>query len=197
MTYVFHDLSHIILAYLDDLTAQSKKQTHHLDDLRIVFQQCCQYNICLNPLKCVFFVTIGFLLRFIVSQHGISMDPLKVQAITKIPPPRNLHQLQSLQGKNNFLRCFVLDYTTHTHGFLHLLCHDIPFHWDEHAQRIFDDLKVALSNAPLISPLDYDCDYILYLSTSSVSVAGVIVQLGDDGREHFITTSVKIFQNHH
>jgi hypothetical protein len=25
MTYVFHDLAHIILAYLDDLTSQSKK----------------------------------------------------------------------------------------------------------------------------------------------------------------------------
>jgi hypothetical protein len=38
MTYVFHDLSRIILAYLDDLTARSKKKTQHLDDLHIVFQ---------------------------------------------------------------------------------------------------------------------------------------------------------------
>jgi hypothetical protein len=62
------------------------------------------------------------------------MDPLKVQAITKIPPPRNLRQLQSLQGKANFLRRFVPDYAIHAHGFLRLLRHDIPFHWDEHAQ---------------------------------------------------------------
>jgi hypothetical protein len=33
MTYIFHDLAHIILAYLDDLTARSKKHTQHLDDL--------------------------------------------------------------------------------------------------------------------------------------------------------------------
>jgi hypothetical protein len=33
MTYIFHDLAHIILAYLDDLTARSKKRTQHLDDL--------------------------------------------------------------------------------------------------------------------------------------------------------------------
>jgi hypothetical protein len=33
MTYIFHDLSHIILAYLDNLTARSKKCTQHLDDL--------------------------------------------------------------------------------------------------------------------------------------------------------------------
>jgi hypothetical protein len=34
MTYIFHDLAHIILAYLDDLTTRSKKRTQHLDDLQ-------------------------------------------------------------------------------------------------------------------------------------------------------------------
>jgi hypothetical protein len=38
----------------------------------------------------------------------------------------------------------------------------------------------------LISPLDYDRDYILYLSTLVVSVAGILLQLGDDGWEHVI-----------
>jgi hypothetical protein len=74
---------------------------------------------------------------------------------------------------------------THT-WFLCLLRHDIPFRWDEHAQSTFDDLKYSLSNAPLISPLDYDHNYILYLSASFVSVAGVLIQLGDDGSEHVI-----------
>jgi hypothetical protein len=59
MTYIFHDLAEIILAYLGDLTARSKKHTQHLDDLRIIFQRCRQYNIRLNPLKCVFCVTAG------------------------------------------------------------------------------------------------------------------------------------------
>jgi hypothetical protein len=140
----------------------------------------------LNPLKCVFCVTAGRLLGFIVSQSGITVDPLKVQAITEIPPPRNLRQLQSLQGKANFLRRFVPDYAIRAHGFLRLLRHDIPFHWDDYAQQSFDDLKTALSNAPLISAPDYNRDYILYVSASAVSVAGVLVQLGDDNREHVI-----------
>jgi hypothetical protein len=104
MAYIFHDLAHIIITYLDDLIARSKKHTQHLDDLRIIFQWCRQYNIRLNPLKCIFCMTTGCLLRFIVSQRSITMDPFKVQAITEIPPPQNLRQLQSLQGKANFLR---------------------------------------------------------------------------------------------
>jgi hypothetical protein len=37
MTYIFHDLAHIIVAYLDNLTARSKKFTQHLDYLQIIF----------------------------------------------------------------------------------------------------------------------------------------------------------------
>jgi hypothetical protein len=186
MTYIFHDLAKIILAYLDDLTARSKKRTQHLNDLRIIFQRCRQYNICLNPLKCVFCITTGRLLGFIVSQNGITVDPLKVKAITEIPPPRNLRQLQSLQGKVNFLRCFVPDYAICAHGFLRLLRHDIPFHWDDYAQQSFDDLKAALLNAPLISAPDYNRDYILYVSASAVSVADILIHLGDENCEHVI-----------
>jgi hypothetical protein len=186
MTYIFHYLlAHIILSYLDNLTARSKKHTQHLDDLHIVFHRCRQYNIHLNPLKCVFCVTDGCLLGFIISQRNITIDPLKVQAITKITPPSNLCQLQSLQCKANFLRRFVPDYATRAHGFLRLLHHDIPFQWDEHAQTSFDDLKVTL-NAPLISPPDYDCDYILYLSASPVLGEDILIQLGDDDHEHVI-----------
>jgi hypothetical protein len=88
--------------------------------------------------------------------------------------------------KAKFLCHFVPKYATRAHGFLLLLRHDIPFRWDEHAQTTFDDLKSTLSNAPLIIPPDYDSDYILYLSTSSISVTGVLIQLWDDGRVHVI-----------
>jgi hypothetical protein len=45
---------------------------------------------------------------------------------------------------------------------------------------------MALCNAPLISPPDYNRKYILYILASTVSVAGVLIQLGDDDREHVI-----------
>ena len=93
MTYCFHDLIHIILVYLDDLTARSRKQAQHIDNLWQVFLRCRKYNICLNPLKCVFCVPAGRLLRFIVSHKGIMVDPLKVQAILDLPSPKTWHQL--------------------------------------------------------------------------------------------------------
>ena len=45
---------------------------------------------------------------------------------------------------------------------------------------------MALYNTPLISPPDYNRNYILYISASTVSVAVVLVQIGDDDHEHVI-----------
>jgi hypothetical protein len=82
----------------------------------------------------------------------------------------------------------LLNNTQYTlpHGFLHLIHHDIPFYWDEHAQQSFDDHKMALSNATLISAPNYNRDYILYISASIVLVVGILIQIGDDDREHVI-----------
>jgi hypothetical protein len=78
------------------------------------------------------------------------VDPLKVEVIVQLPPPCTIPQLQSLQGKVNFLRRFVTNYAEITKGFMHLLKKGVPFCWDEAAQHSFEALKHALTSAPLL-----------------------------------------------
>ena len=79
-------------------------------------------------------VESGHLLGFIVAKNGIGVDHLKVEAISNLPPPRTIVQLQSLQGEENFLRHFVANYTKLTKGFMHLLKKGVPFILDNQAQ---------------------------------------------------------------
>lgn len=53
----------------------------------------------MNPKKCVFGVTSGKILEYIVSQRGIEVDSTKVKAIMEMHPPKTLKQIRSLQGK--------------------------------------------------------------------------------------------------
>jgi hypothetical protein len=59
------------------------------------------------------------------------VDPLKVDEIHLFPPLHNIHQLQGLQGKDNLLRRFIVNYANTTKGFMHLLNKDTLFIWDE------------------------------------------------------------------
>ena len=87
MNFLFHDIKAIVEPYLDDLPAHSCKRIQHPDHLRLIFERCRYYKIRLNAHKCVFCVESKIFLRFIVSNRGIQVDPLKVEAIANMPPP--------------------------------------------------------------------------------------------------------------
>ena len=141
MNLIFHDLKLIIAVFLDDLAAHSHMRMCHSYHLRLVFERCRHYLVRLNPHKCIFCVKSSRLLGFIVSKEGIIFNPLKVEAILQLSPPRNIRHLQCLQGMENFLRRFVVNFSNLTRGFMHLLKKDTTFCWDEQAQESFDALK--------------------------------------------------------
>ena len=86
--------------------------------------------VMLNPHKCIFYINFGHLLGFIVSA-GIRVDPLNIEAILQLSPPRNIRHLQCLQGMENVLRRFVVNFANLTKGFMRLLKKDTTFCWDE------------------------------------------------------------------
>jgi len=186
MSYTFHDITRIVEAYLNDLAAHSKQRADHPAHLRAIFNRCQKYKIRLNPLKHNFCVVAGRLLGFVVSRHEIMVDPFKVEVILQLSPPRTVHQIQSLQGKANFLRRFIANYAEITKGFMCLLKKEVPFYWDEWAERCFEALKKALSTTPVLSPPDYSKDFILYLAMSEATIGMVLVQEDDNLQEHAI-----------
>ena len=78
-----------------------------MEDLKETFDTLCSYNMKLNPGKCVFEVTAGKFLGFMVSQRGIEVNPDKIRAIMEMKPPRNVKEVQSLNGKVAALNRFV------------------------------------------------------------------------------------------
>lgn len=97
MLVIFHALIHKnIEYYVDDILVKSLNALDHLSHLEEVFDRLVKYHLILNPKKCVFGVTFGKLLRFIVSWCGIEIDPKKVKAIMDMVPLETLRQLRSL-----------------------------------------------------------------------------------------------------
>jgi len=61
----------------------------------------------MNPKKCVFGVSSGKLLGFIVSKRGIEIDPNKAKAIAEMAPPKNVKELRRLIGRLQFIKRFI------------------------------------------------------------------------------------------
>ena len=70
-----------------------------MNNLQETFNTLRSYNMNLNPSKCMFGVTAGKFLGFLVSQRGIEVNLKKVRAILKLEPLRTVKAVQSLNGK--------------------------------------------------------------------------------------------------
>ena len=79
--------------YMDDMLIKSKEEFAHLDDLQKTFTTFKQYQMKLNPSKCVFGVTSEKFLGFMVSQRGIEANPEKVQVILDMMSPKTVKEV--------------------------------------------------------------------------------------------------------
>ena len=80
MATFFHDMMHKeIEVYVDDMIAKYREGESHSTNLKKLFERLKKYQ--LNPSKCTFRVTSKNILGFIVSSHGIEVDPAKIKAI--------------------------------------------------------------------------------------------------------------------
>ena len=93
--------------YVDDMLVKSKEELTHLDDLRETFATLKQYQMKLNPSKCVFGVASGKFLGFMVSQRGIETNLEKFQAIINMASPKTVKEVQKLTGKIAAINRFV------------------------------------------------------------------------------------------
>jgi hypothetical protein len=90
---------------------------------------------------------------YIVYEHGVHVDPAKIQVICDCPTLNTLIELQSFLGLVNFYRRFML-------GFFHIAWAlnqvtkgdgKTKFVWGKEQQPTFDDLKHHLCSAPVLS----------------------------------------------
>jgi hypothetical protein len=87
MNLIFYDLLGIILeVYIDNVVVKSDSMDGHLANLRLALERMCRYGLKMNPLKCTSGVSAGKFLGFIIHEHGIEINPTKIESINKVQP---------------------------------------------------------------------------------------------------------------
>jgi len=135
------------------------------------------YNMRLNLNKCVFGVTAGKFLGFMVSQRGIKVNPEKIRTIMELVPPKTVKEVQSLNDKIVALNRFVLRAMDKCLPFFRVLKRS--FEWTDECQQAFENLKLYLSSPPLLSPSKLGKELYLYLAVSQAAVSTTLVREED------------------
>jgi hypothetical protein len=78
----------VLEIYIDDVVVKLDSMNNHLPDLRLALERMRRNGLKMNLLKCAFGVSAGKFLGFIILEHGIEIDPIKIQSINKVQPPQ-------------------------------------------------------------------------------------------------------------
>jgi hypothetical protein len=106
----------------------------------------------LNPTKCVFGMSSGKLLGYMVSSRGIDVNPKKVEAIKKLQLPQSRKEIQKLAGMMAALSRFISKLGERGMSFYRLLRKADGFQWNDQAAATFVELKQYLKSLPTLLP---------------------------------------------
>ena len=177
-------LDDFVVIYLDDVLIYSKNASEHRRHVRMVLEKLRQAGLYAKPEKCQFSVQEVAFLGYLISPHGIRMDPKKVEAVTSWPIPQSQHDIQVFLGFANFYRKFINEYSRVVSPLTALLKKDVAFRWSPEAQKAFRTLKEAFTSAPILRHFDRSRPAILEADASNEALGGTVSQYDDDGVLH-------------
>ncbi|KAK1649967.1 hypothetical protein QYE76_067772 [Lolium multiflorum] len=132
------------------------------NDELIPQRRCEETNLILNWEKCHFMVNEGIVLGHKISERGIEVDRAKVEAIEKMPYPRDVKGIRSVLGHAGFYRRFIKDFSKISKPLTNLLQKDKD-----------------LTTAPIVEPPDWNLPFEIMCDASDFAVGAVLGQRVD------------------
>ena len=147
-----------------------KTLQEHDKGLRKVFLKIRESGLKLNKTKCQITKQSILFLRHIISSEGIKIDPSKTEAITKMPLPRSVNELQRLLGMVNYLGKFIPNLAKHTTPLHNLHKRDVVFELQKPQLDTIENLKTLVTSAPCLKIFDSKLPTRLKTNASSVGL---------------------------
>ncbi|GJX83602.1 putative reverse transcriptase domain-containing protein [Tanacetum coccineum] len=164
-------------AFWSQRNAPASKEEHE-EHLRTVLQILRQEKLYAKFSKCEFWLSKVAFLGHIVSAEGITMDPAKVEAITKWPRPTSVTEVRSFLGLAGYYRRFVEGFSRLALPLTKLMRKGEKFVWNEEREKSFEELKQRLVSSPILTLPSGTGGFQIYSDASKKGLGCVLMQHG-------------------
>ena len=153
--------------------------------LRLILAAMDKCKLRVQPAKCEFFRTEGTFLGHVLSKDGISQQTQKLDAITNWPALTDLKSVRAFVSLCSYYRKFIKDFAGIAQPLTDLLKKDaFKTPLTSEALGAFENLKTALTSAPVLSYFDSNRSTELFVDASKFSIGAVLQQIDDHGDSH-------------
>ena len=162
----------------DDILIWGQDKEEHNSRLCAVLERIRQANMKLNRDKCKIGLSEVAYVGHTFGPDGLKPSSEKLRAIMEIPEPQNRTELQRFMGTVNYLGKFIPNLSGINQPLRQLLQKDIAWHWEEAQQQSFDELKRAITTAPVLAYYDEKENIVLSVDSSKDALGACILQNG-------------------
>jgi len=178
MNDIFGDLDYV-LVYLDDILILSNDEdtfAQHLDKVKTVFARLHHMGMKVNLQKTEFFKQELEYLGYLLTPHGIKPLPKKVEAITRILPPKTKRQLRRFLGMVNYYRDMWKRRSHILAPLSKLISQKVKWNWGEEEQKAFEEAKRMIKQETMLAYPKFNEPFHIYTDASDTQLGGVIMQ---------------------
>jgi len=154
--------------------------------MKDLFLRLRKHNLKLSPSKATIGATNAKFLGHTISPAGIMPDAQKVEALTKMPMPKDLKQLRSLLGALSYYRKFLCNMAKRVRPITSLLKQGVKFVFTPAMEAIARELLAELSTIPVLVYPNWDAvtdnsrPFLLYCDASVDGFGATLEQEQDD-----------------
>ena len=100
------------VCYIDDILVTGGSEEEHLRNLELVLERLKTHGITVRKSKCVFMANSVEFLGHRIDAEGLHPLESKIEAMVKVPQPRNVAELKSFLGMVNYYSKFLPNLST-------------------------------------------------------------------------------------
>jgi hypothetical protein len=140
-------LDKFVVVFIDDILIYSNSKEEHEGHLRLILEKLREHKLYAKFNKCEFWLEkVGFL-GHIVSGERVTVDPVKVTAVTERESPKTVSDIRSFLGLAGYYRRFIENFSKIAKPMTELLKKENKFVWSDSCQASFWELKKHLVTA--------------------------------------------------
>ena len=162
----------------DDIAVVGIDDADHDVNLESLLKRCNDCGIKLNKdkfeLRCTEMVFHGH----VFTPEGIKPDPSKIHAIVQMPTPQDVGDVKRFNGMVQYLAKFLPELAELTTPLRALTHKDSPWEWKAEHQTAFDDIKLKITQAPLLAHYDPNEQLVLQADSSQHGLGVALLQKG-------------------
>ncbi|MBW0573829.1 hypothetical protein O181_113544 [Austropuccinia psidii MF-1] len=187
-----------MVVYIDDITIYSETWKDHVQYIERVISKCTPINLKISLKKCNFGQQELLALGHKVSGLSLAIYQNKVAEVLQKRVPKSIKEMQSFFGFASYYRNHIKNFP-HIPSSLYRLCSkDVVFEITKERRDAYERIKHELTNAPVLSLLDFELPFKLYIDEACSQGLGAALhqrQIVDgeprEGVIHYISRKLK------